>query len=119
MLLSKGCYDLYYRQALKVWNRVRWEFENALTGCDLILLPVVKELKLPVADNLHFLEAWADDLYCAPVSLAGLPGLCIPAGLSEGMPVGLQLVGSHFSDEMLVSVGDLLIRENRIFPYGN
>ncbi len=117
LLLSKGNYDRYYRQALKIWNLVRREFENALANCDFLMLPAVKAPPRPIAEETDFLETWSDDLFCAPVSLSGLPALCLPAGQAGNIPVGLQLVGRPFSEEVLASVGDLLLREIKIFPY--
>ncbi len=119
LLLRKGNYDLYYRQALRIWNLVRREFTNALTYCDLLMLPAVKTLPRLSAAEPDFLDSWSDDLFCAPVSLSGLPALSLPAGQLQGIPVGLQLVGRPFSEEILVTVADRVVREVKFFPYGN
>jgi aspartyl-tRNA(Asn)/glutamyl-tRNA(Gln) amidotransferase subunit A len=118
-LLGSGNYDLYYRQALKVWNLVRLEFEKYLTGCDLIMLPAAAALPRHIAaGNTDFIETWAGDLFCAPVSLSGLPSLTVPAGQAGNLPVGLQLVGRPFSEELLAAAGDLAVQEVKLFPYG-
>ena len=118
LLLSKGNYDLYYRQALKIWNLVRQEFANTLAKCDLLMLPAVKTLPRLITEETDFLQAWEDDLFCAPVSLSGLPSICLPAGQVGKLPVGLQLVGRPFSEELLALVGDQVIREIKLFPHG-
>ncbi len=117
LLLSKDNYDLYYRQALRVWNLVRREFTDVFAKCDLLMLPAVKTLPRLVAGNAEFIDTWSDDLFCAPVSLSGLPALSIPAGQVGSLPVGLQLVGRPFSEELLAAVGDLVIRESKLFPH--
>jgi len=118
ILLSKGNYDLYYRQALKVWSLVRREFAKALTECDLLMLPAVKAPPRLVTEETGFLQPWEDDLFCAPVSLSGLPSLCLPAGQINKLPIGLQLVGPPFSEELLVLTGDRANRGIKLFPNG-
>jgi aspartyl-tRNA(Asn)/glutamyl-tRNA(Gln) amidotransferase subunit A len=108
-LLSKDNFELYYRQALKVWKLVRQEFSAVLDQCDLLLLPVVKKLPHPVAEQVDFLELYEDDHFCAPVSLAGLPSVSIPAGKAEHLPLGLQLVGPPFSDELLIEAASRIM----------
>jgi len=110
LLLSEGNYDRYYRQALKVWQLVKKEFNAALSDCDLLLLPAVKKLPRSLQGEKSFLEEWEEDLFCAPVSLAGLPSLCLPAGQLEELPVGAQLVGPPFSEETLLDVGARVAR---------
>ncbi len=117
-LLSQGSYDLYYRQALRVWNLVRREFAAALGQCDLLMLPAAKTLPGRAAAEADFLDAWTEDLFCAPVSLTGLPSLCLPAGQAGKFPVGLQLIGRPFSEGIMAAVCDRMIREIELFPYG-
>lgn len=119
LFLSKGNYDLYYRQALKIWNLVRREFTDALTKCDLLMLPAVKKLPRLYSEEAEFLDHWSDDLFCAPVSLSGLPALSLPAGQLGGLPVGMQLVGRPFSEEILAAACDRMVREIKLFPHGN
>lgn len=103
-LLSKDSFDLYYRQAHKVWNLVRRSFYAALENCDLIALPAVAAPALAAAESKDFLEAYGEDLFCAPVSLSGLPVLCVPVGEVDALPVGLQLVGKPFSEAALTQL---------------
>ncbi len=109
-LLSKGNYDLYYRQALKVWDMVRREFANVFKRCDMILLTEVKKLPVSLNEDKGFLDDWSEDLFCAAVSMSGLPSLTLPAGQIEQFPVGIQLVGYSFSEELLTQVGSRLVR---------
>jgi len=104
-LLSKGNYDRYYRQALKIWKLVRQHFEAAFNECDLLMLPVAKNLPRPLKGESSYLDQWSDDLFCAPVSLSGMPSLCAPAGQIDQLPIGMQLVGPPFSEKTLLAVG--------------
>jgi aspartyl-tRNA(Asn)/glutamyl-tRNA(Gln) amidotransferase subunit A len=104
-LLSQGSYDRYYRQALKVWNMVRHEFKIAFEKCDLIILPVVRRLSdLKIATEEDLTARFEEDLFCAPVSMAGLPSLTLPAGELEQQPVGIQLIGPAYREKLLIAV---------------
>ncbi len=103
-LLSKDSFDLYYRQAQKVWNLVRHNFYAALENCDLIALPAVTAPAGAAAENKDFLQGYREDHYCAPVSLSGLPALCVPAGEVDALPVGLQLTGRPFGEAALTQL---------------
>ena len=116
-ILGKGHYDRYYRQALKIWNLVRREFNRVLKECDLLMLPVVKAAPVRLDEEANFLENWGADLFTAPVSMAGLPAISLPAGQVGKMPVGLQLVGRPFSEKLLTAVCDRLAPENKLFPH--
>jgi aspartyl-tRNA(Asn)/glutamyl-tRNA(Gln) amidotransferase subunit A len=103
-LLSKGGYDQYYQQALRVWNIVRKEFDQALDSCNFILLPAVRALPHLIAEEPDFLQFYEDDLFTALVSLSGKPALCLPAGNLEDLPVGVQLVGPEYGEDLLLTV---------------
>ncbi len=105
-VLSHGYYDAYYLQAQKIRRLIADDFQQAFRQCDVIAGPVAPSVawKLgehggdPVADYLA-------DIFTLPGSLAGLPGMSIPAGFGEGgMPVGLQLLGNYFSEAKLLNV---------------
>ncbi len=104
-LLSKGNYDQYYRQALKVWKMVRQEFKKAFDQCDLLMLPAAKKLPRLLNEEYSFLDEYFEDLFCAPVSLSGMPALTVPAGQVNQLPVGMQLVGPPFSEKTLLALG--------------
>ncbi len=103
-LLSQGSYDRYYRQALKVWSMVRHEFLIALGQCDILMLPAVRTLSgLNIATEKDLTARFEEDLFCAPVSMAGLPSLTLPAGELEQQPVGIQLIGPAFREKLLIA----------------
>lgn len=104
-VLSHGYYDAYYLQAQKVRRMIADDFQQAFSQCDVIAGPVAPTVawKLgahgddPVADYLA-------DIFTLPASLAGLPGMSLPAGFGEfGMPVGLQLIGNYFDEARLLN----------------
>jgi len=104
-VLSHGYYDAYYLQAQKVRRMIADDFQQAFKDCDVIAGPVAPTVawKLgehgddPVADYLA-------DIFTLPASLAGLPGMSLPAGFGEdGMPVGLQLIGNYFAEAKLLN----------------
>jgi aspartyl-tRNA(Asn)/glutamyl-tRNA(Gln) amidotransferase subunit A len=103
-VLSHGYYDAYYLQAQKIRRLIAQDFQQAFTQCDVIAGPVSptvawkigEKSKDPVANYLA-------DIYTLSTSLAGLPGMSIPAGFGEhGMPVGLQLIGNYFKEAQLL-----------------
>ena len=104
-VLSHGYYDAYYLQAQKVRRMIADDFQQAFQECDVIAGPAAPTVawKLgehgddPVADYLA-------DIFTLPASLAGLPGMSLPAGFGEdGMPVGLQLIGNYFAEAKLLN----------------
>jgi len=117
-LLSKGNFELYYRQALKAWRLVQQEFKTLFDQCDLLMLPTVKALPHPAAKQVDFCCLYEEDIFCAPVSLAGLPSICLPAGKIDRLPLGLQLVGRPFREEMLIETASLIIPEIELPPDG-
>jgi aspartyl-tRNA(Asn)/glutamyl-tRNA(Gln) amidotransferase subunit A len=109
--LSAGYYDAYYGQAQKVRTVIRDEHEAAFEQFDVLVSPtsptVAFELGTRTANPLAM---YAADLLTIPSNMAGLPGLSIPCGLSEGLPVGFQLIGRQFSENLLFRTGHALER---------
>jgi aspartyl-tRNA(Asn)/glutamyl-tRNA(Gln) amidotransferase subunit A len=109
--LSAGYYEAYYGQAQKVRTLIRREHEELFGRYDLLVSAtsptVAFELGAKTADPLAM---YACDLLTIPSNMAGLPGLSIPCGLSEGLPVGLQLIGPQFSENLLFRAGHALER---------
>jgi len=107
--LSAGYYDAYYVQAQKVRTLLIREHREALEGVDAIVTPTSPTVAFPLGDKTADpLAMYACDLLTIPSCLAGLPGLSIPCGLSEGLPVGLQLIGRQFGENALFHVGHAL-----------
>ena len=104
-VLSHGYYDAYYLQAQKIRRLIAKDFAEAFTRCDLIMGPTAPstafELGAMTADPV---QMYLNDIFTIPASLAGLPGMSIPCGFdAKGLPVGLQVVGSYFSEARLLN----------------
>jgi aspartyl-tRNA(Asn)/glutamyl-tRNA(Gln) amidotransferase subunit A len=107
--LSAGYYEAYYGQAQKVRTVIRREFAAALERFDLLISPTSPTVAFPLgAKTENPLAMYLSDLLAIPPNMAGLPGLSIPCGLSEGLPVGLQLIGPQFSENLLFRAGHAL-----------
>ena len=107
--LSAGYYDAYYGQAQKVRTIIRDEFAAALEQFDLLVSPTSPTVAFPLgAKTDNPLAMYLSDVLAIPPNMAGLPGLSIPCGLSEGLPVGLQLIGPQFSENLLFRAGHAL-----------
>jgi len=107
--LAAGYYDAFYGQAQKVRTLLIREHRDALEGVDAIVTPTSPTVAFPIGDKAADpLAMYACDLLTIPSCLAGLPGLSIPCGLSDGLPVGLQLIGSQFGENGLFRVGHAL-----------
>jgi aspartyl-tRNA(Asn)/glutamyl-tRNA(Gln) amidotransferase subunit A len=109
--LSAGYYDAYYGQAQKVRTLVVREHTAAFEAFDVLATPTSPTVAFPVGDRAADpLAMYACDLLTIPSCLAGLPGLNVPCGFSEGLPVGLQLVGPQFGENTLFRAGHALER---------
>jgi aspartyl-tRNA(Asn)/glutamyl-tRNA(Gln) amidotransferase subunit A len=110
-VLSAGYYDAYYRKAQEVRTLIIDDFKAAFSNhCDLILTPVAPTTPFRLGEKVSSpLSMYLADVFTIPVNLAGLPALAIPAGAdSQGLPVGLQLIGQPFSEATLLRVGNTL-----------
>jgi len=109
--LSAGYYDAYYGQAQKVRTVIKREHDALFERLDALVSPTSPTVAFPlgarVADPLAM---YVSDLLTIPSCLAGLPGLSVPCGLSEGLPVGLQIVGPRFGENTLFRIGHALER---------
>jgi aspartyl-tRNA(Asn)/glutamyl-tRNA(Gln) amidotransferase subunit A len=107
--LSAGYYDAYYGQAQKVRTLLIREHRDALGRFDVIATPTSPTVAFAIGDKAADpLAMYACDLLTIPSCLAGLPGLNVPCGLSEGLPVGLQLIGRQFDENTLFRAGHAL-----------
>ena len=104
--LSVGYFDAYYLKAQKIRRLVRDGFLEAFKKVDLILAPVSPTTAFEIASlKASPVEMYRQDLYTIPVSLAGLPSLSLPCGFVEGLPIGMQLIGPHFSEGDVLTGG--------------
>ncbi|MEO5373217.1 MAG: Asp-tRNA(Asn)/Glu-tRNA(Gln) amidotransferase subunit GatA [Alphaproteobacteria bacterium] len=108
--LSAGYYDAYYLKAQKVRSLIARDFRTAFETVDVILTPTAPTPAFGLGDRMDDpITMYLNDVFTVPTSLAGLPGLSLPAGLSaEGLPLGLQLIGRPFDEETVLRVGGVL-----------
>jgi aspartyl-tRNA(Asn)/glutamyl-tRNA(Gln) amidotransferase subunit A len=109
--LSAGYYDAYYGQAQKVRTVIAREFAAAFERFDVLVSPTSPTVAFKIGEKAESpLAMYLTDVLTIPPNMAGLPGLSIPCGLSEGLPVGLQLIGPQFSENTLFDTGHALER---------
>ena len=109
-VLSHGYYDAYYLQAQKIRRMIADDFQNAFKQCDVIAGPVAPSVAWKFGENANDPVAdYLADIFTLPASLAGLPGMSVPAGFgAQGMPVGLQLIGNYFKEAQLLNAAHRL-----------
>ncbi|MBJ7365311.1 MAG: Asp-tRNA(Asn)/Glu-tRNA(Gln) amidotransferase subunit GatA [Thermoleophilia bacterium] len=107
--LASGYYDQYYGRAQRVRTLIVREFAQAFEGVDLLASPTSPTVAFPIGDRTADPYAmYLADVCTIPASLAGLPAISIPCGLSDGLPVGLQLAGPAFSENRLLDAANAL-----------
>ncbi len=109
-VLSHGYYDAYYLQAQKLRRMIADDFQACFAHCDLIAGPVAPTVAWPLGSvDDDPVKAYLADIFTLPASLAGLPGMSVPAGFGEaGLPVGLQLIGNYFDEAGLLRAAHAL-----------
>lgn len=101
--LSSGYYDAYYAQAQKVRTRIIEDFRAAFARYDVLLSPTAPSVAFRIGEKVDDpLAMYANDICAVPANLAGIPAISVPGGLSEGLPVGVQLMGDHFTEPTLL-----------------
>ena len=118
-VLSSGYYDAYYKKAQQVRTLVKKQFDEAFSKYDLILTPTAPTTAFEIGSkSSNPLEMYLADICTVSVNIAGLPGISIPCGVdSNGMPIGMQLIGQKFSEETLLNAAyafeqEIKFREN-------
>ena len=105
--LSAGYYDAYYVKAQQVRTLIKAEFDGVLGTVDAILAPTSPNVAFPIGAKVDDpLAMYLNDACTLPVNIAGLPGISVPCGLSEGKPVGLQVIGRAFDESTVLRVAD-------------
>ncbi|WP_342526218.1 Asp-tRNA(Asn)/Glu-tRNA(Gln) amidotransferase subunit GatA [Chryseomicrobium sp. FSL W7-1435] len=103
--LSAGSYDAYYLKAQKVRTLIKQDFENVFENYDVIVGPTTPTPAFKVGEKVDDpLTMYANDILTIPVNLAGVPGISIPCGFAEGLPLGLQIIGKHFDESTIYQV---------------
>ncbi len=101
--LSSGYYDAYYAQAQKVRTRIIEDFRAAFARYDVLVSPTAPSVAFGIGEKIDDpLAMYYQDLCTIPANLAGIPAISIPGGLSNGLPVGVQLMSDHFTEAMLL-----------------
>jgi aspartyl-tRNA(Asn)/glutamyl-tRNA(Gln) amidotransferase subunit A len=116
-VLSAGYYEAYYGTALKVRTLIRQDFDQAFGDVDVIVMPASPTVAFTIGERVD--DPWAMyacDVLTVPLNLAGLPGISIPCGLSEELPVGLQLAGPAFSENRLLEAAHAMERALQFDP---
>src|SRR5918992_1665665 len=115
--LSAGYYEAYYGQAQKVRTVIKDEFAAAFRDFDVLVSPTSPTVAFKLGEKTENpLAMYLADVLTIPPNMAGLPGLSIPCGLSDGLPVGLQLIGPQFSENVLFRAGHALERALALDP---
>ena len=104
-LLSSGYFDAYYVQAQKIRRMIQQELQSVLSQVDVILGPTTPSCAFKLGETVTDpSQRYLADIFTVAANLAGLPGLSIPAGFSHGLPIGVQLIGGHFSESCLLNL---------------
>ncbi len=109
-VLSAGYYDAYYLKAQKVRSKIAGDFRDAWDKVDLVLAPTAPSAAFGQGENMDDpIAMYLNDVFTVPASLAGLPAVSVPAGLSsQGLPLGLQLIGRPFDEETVLRAGRIV-----------
>jgi aspartyl-tRNA(Asn)/glutamyl-tRNA(Gln) amidotransferase subunit A len=108
--LSSGYYDAYYKQAEKVRTLIARDFTEAFAKFDVLASPTCPSVAFRLGEISDPYEMYLQDVFTIPANLAGICGVSIPGGFSEGLPVGLQLLGNVFAEEKILRVADAFQR---------
>lgn len=104
--LSVGYWDDYYAQAARVRRLICQDFAKAFAKCDVVIGPVSPTVAWKLGEKVDDpLSMYLSDIYTVPANLAGIPGLSVPCGLADGLPVGLQILGPQWSEEIILRTG--------------
>jgi aspartyl-tRNA(Asn)/glutamyl-tRNA(Gln) amidotransferase subunit A len=111
-VLSAGYYDAYYLKAQRIRTLIAQDFAKAYETVDCILTPTAPSAAFAIGEKSDDpIAMYLNDVFTVPTSLAGLPAISVPAGLSgDGLPLGLQIIGRAFDEETVLRVGDVLER---------
>ncbi|MGI9509157.1 MAG: Asp-tRNA(Asn)/Glu-tRNA(Gln) amidotransferase subunit GatA [Geminicoccaceae bacterium] len=108
-VLSAGYYDAYYLKAQKIRTLIKQDFDQVFEGVDLVLTPTTPSAAFGIGERSDPIQMYLNDIFTVPASLAGLPAISVPAGLSEGnLPLGLQLIGRAFDEETVFRAAEVL-----------
>jgi aspartyl-tRNA(Asn)/glutamyl-tRNA(Gln) amidotransferase subunit A len=105
-VLSAGYYDAYYLKAQEARTLIKQDFDEAFNAVDCMVTPVSPCLPFKLGEKLADpLQMYLVDIYTVSLNLSGLPGMSVNSGMVDGLPVGLQIIGKPFDEEMVLRVG--------------
>ena len=108
-VLSAGYYDAYYKKAQRVRYLIAQDFKKAFQKCDILLTPTAPSAAFAVGEEMDPVTMYLNDVFTVPASLAGLPAMSVPTGLTkQGMPLGLQLIGKSFDEATVLRTAGVL-----------
>lgn len=115
--LSSGYYDAYYKKAMQVRTLIKQDFDEAFSKVDVIVSPVSPTPAWKIGEKSNDpLAMYLSDIYTVSANLAGIPGLAVPAGFSsKNLPIGIQFMGPHFSEELLFQIGHAYESETKFY----
>jgi aspartyl-tRNA(Asn)/glutamyl-tRNA(Gln) amidotransferase subunit A len=103
--LSEGFYDAYYKKAQQIRRLIKQDYVNALNEVDVIMGPTTPHPAFKLGEKTSDPVAmYMEDIFTISLNLAGMPGISIPCGQTEGLPVGLQIIGNYFAEQKLLNV---------------
>ncbi|WP_457807864.1 Asp-tRNA(Asn)/Glu-tRNA(Gln) amidotransferase subunit GatA [Kushneria sp. EE4] len=102
--LSEGFFDAYYRKAQQIRRLIRQDFIDAFGRVDVLMGPAAPTTAFELGAKADPVQMYLQDIYTIAINLAGIPGISVPAGLVDNRPVGLQILGPHFSEAHLLNV---------------
>lgn len=112
-VLSSGYYDAYYTKAQKVRTLLKLDFEKAFEKVDCLITPASPTLPWKMGEKMdNPLAMYLSDIFTVHTNLTGHPGLAVPAGFIDGLPVGMQIIAPHFSEALLYTIGHTFEQEN-------
>lgn len=108
-VLSEGYYGEYYLKGMRARNLIKREFKDAFDKIDVILAPTTPDPAFKLGERLESpVSMYMSDVFVTPANLAGIPAVSIPAGSDRGLPVGIQLLGSHCGEKTILTVAKML-----------
>lgn len=104
-VLSSGFYDAYYKKASQVRRLIRDDFSKALKEVDVLLTPVSPTIAFKKGEKITDpVQMYLGDIFTVSINMAGLPAISVPAGFVDGLPVGIQLIGNYFREDLLFNI---------------
>jgi len=115
--LSAGYYGRYYLKALKVRTLIKEDFQRALQDVDVLVTPTMPFPAFKIGERIQDpLSLYMADVFTVPINLAGVPAISLPCGFAEGLPIGLQVIGGHFQEKIILKTANAY---EKATPYHN